>query len=142
MSSKKIDIPVGHLKHLISEDVYLIDNQVRKEPLAQSLKEQLLVISESLGSSETETLNKLLQAIKMDPAGVRIVQKWPDDYDTHARVIIFGDHPNEEYKALNFNEVHQLGGQQILRTKSISQLDADRNQKLGLWEALKSWFQI
>ncbi len=140
MSNSKLSISRENLHHLIHEELFLIDNE--ESDVQDQTIDKLLIISEPLDHSTKATLGKIIQSIQLTDGDVQVVESWPADYSKYRSVLIFGNHSNDEYKALNLYEVQQLGGQQIVRSESLTELDKDRNKKLKLWGVLKTWYSL
>ncbi len=140
--TKSITIPPEKLHLLINEELFRVGDSTSDATAISKPYDKLLIITEKLADDQKDTLNKIIQAVGLKSEDVNLLYEWPKDFEEYQKAIIFGDHPNEEYRALNYYEVHQVGKQHLLRSKSIRQLDESREEKMKLWTALKGWFKV
>jgi DNA polymerase III psi subunit len=159
-------IPDNHLHLLFYEELFLVRNdtditaedkkpdqslevenitevkgteQVIKETRHKEPDSRLLIISEQLSPSNSETLKKLLTAIDLNEQNTVIKEEWVDQ-PNHRKVIVFGY--AAQLSKLPIHEIKYEKDKSILRTHTIDHLDQNKDDKVALWNVLKDWFQV
>ncbi len=154
-------IPEEHIPFFITEQLFVLDDSsasetpsVEEQPAVEEapqppavtkveepevLQADIIVVCDKYSPAEKELLSKILGAVKVDINEVLLIEGQPIQALTYERLIVFGDLsvPDtgpERYAADS--------GTKWLRAGSLSELSASQEEKMKLWNALKSWFGI
>jgi DNA polymerase III psi subunit len=152
-------IDPNHLKHIITEDLYLVDDQqnrsepgtdsnsdiektstvptpsIENEISSQETTVKLLVAAETLDETEKELLIKILRAINISENEFRLEVGSTALVTSYEKAIIFSSKP-----AGTFYKLSKYKNTEILSAKPLRVLNESKEEKLKLWSALKQWF--
>ena len=152
-------IPEEHLPFFITEQLYILDDDqpvappatpepastpqdpvnVASEPepeIVQTLESEVIVIHEPCSAEEMELLKKILSAVKVNLDQVLMIEGEPSNPLKYRRLIIFGQITSESAG----NALYDTGNSSWLRSANLSTLAQSQEEKMRLWNALKTWF--
>ena len=152
-------IPEEHLPFFITEQLYILDDDqpvappatpepasepqdpvnVASEPepeIVQTLESEVIVIHEPCSAEEMELLKKILSAVKVNLDQVLMIEGEPSNPLKYQRLIIFGQITAESAG----NALYDTSNSSWLRSANLSTLAQSQEEKMKLWNALKTWF--
>lgn len=145
----------NQFRHIFTEDLYVIEegksNSVVQEPVEKLSPSQqalpvkdlaIIVLAEKEKSQYGDFLSKIMQAINISPAQADIFSR--DEVDRalkspYKTYISFGEGLRKTGTgiALKMNQVLTEGNSRFLLTDPLPSLEADREKKKTLWEAMQ-----
>ena len=152
-------IDSDNLKHLINEEIYLINepqyrekdeqpSQVKepegiKEPIAQEILHDLVVWTTPLSGNDKQLLSKMLDAINVNIKDTEVIEGGESFHSNYKKLLCFGytkelgerlSKPIEEF------ELFETGQKSVLCAPPLSQFHSNTEFKKRLWEVLKAAF--
>lgn len=117
---------------------------VTPEPVTEKaeevVKHPVIVISEALSKDEKDLMDKILSAVHIKPNQVHHIVGMPKTSLSYDKLIIFGDFEVEGV-GNDYYDVSRTT-QMSLRAKPLADVNGDREEKMRLWNALKTWFGL
>ena len=104
--------------------------------------------SEFLNSKDLDFLMRIIGALKYSKADIAVVNCLKFTYDQifeeieHDYVVAFGDHPVEHIGTDERYEVSKNNSNKVLLAEELSKIEANKDKKRALWEALQIMFEI
>ncbi len=159
-------IPEEHIPFFITEQLFVLDDSDTSEkPSVEKPSEQgqpaveeapqptaatkveepevlqadIIVVCDKYTPAEKELLSKILGAVKVDINDVLLIEGQPIQTLVYERLIVFGDLSVAETGPERYAAASD---KKWLRASTLSELSASQEEKMKLWNALKSWFGI
>ncbi|MFT4737599.1 MAG: DNA polymerase III psi subunit [Cyclobacteriaceae bacterium] len=95
-----------------------------------------IVVSEEFSDQSLQLLEKVLSALKITLDQIQQMNTSPQKDVSFDRMLVFGDSTVSKYEVLK----NEAGA--VMYCASLQVLATDRDEKLLLWNALKSWFGL
>jgi len=143
-------------KYLYDDDIYLIKPKKRAESV--TLRGIVIIVEypgiESLPTKEKVLLNKILEAVRLQPVQVRIVNiseirnrlsSRSNVGFENAKVIFFTGKVPVLIKVEGLEkkyEIFSVSNNEFLLADPLEKIDQEKNLKLELWEVLKKLFPL
>ena len=149
------------LPYFITEDLYLIKETVQVEkssPSASATTPQaetdvrevaeapqliapkehydIIVVTGAINEQDKVLLTKVLEAVAINITDAKLIAEAPNPTVSFAKMLVFNEGPSQLYTPSKTEQG------EVLYSKPLSALHASREDKLQLWNALKSWFAI
>ena len=152
-------IDSDNLKHLINEEIYLINKPIYKEkeepitqvkepessnrPIADETQYDLVVWTTPLSENDKELLSKMLNAINFSIDDTKVIEGVDSFTSNYKKLLCFGyskelgEHLNKSIEEFKLLETEQKS---VLCAPALSQFHSNNEFKKKLWDALKLAF--
>jgi DNA polymerase III psi subunit len=145
-----------YLPYFITEELYLVKENVPNEPVGKDNVEKpdsnpsteendiqtpihhsIIVVTGSISSEDHSLLTKVLEAVKVNIGDTHLLTTAPEMHITFDKMMVFDDNATQARY-----EPSPTKQGDVLYSRSLSSLHSSKEEKIKLWNALKSWFNI
>ena len=102
----------------------------------------IAVLTNPLSDIQLALLQKILSSVNIDINSIEIIYSEEDLVFSFDKLLIFGTNISSTFENYPLFKVESYGKGEILISKAINELEASKEDKMRLWQALKSWFKI
>ena len=130
-----------HLHFLNDEEIFLFQEKSQAPDLPEDIINPLIVLTQPLEPEQKELLEKILAAVNIDLAEVKIletknVDSQPGECD---KMLVFGDFRLEGMDGPKYECNAQS---KYLNAAPLSIIANSKEEKTKLWQSLRVWFDI
>ncbi len=129
----------------ITEELYKIkeDPSVTTDPAPKpESHKSIAVLTNPLSDIQMALLQKIFSSVNVEFDSVEIIYSEEDLNFSFDRLLIFGRNITSTFDNYPLFKVESYGKGQVLISKAVNELEASKEDKMHLWQAIKPWFQV